>query len=158
MKQIIVKYGTMAGVTLIGYLLLFYFYDKNIMLGTSVRWSAFLIYAGYMFLGASKVVREDFQVVLRTAFGIFIVTNVFYYLFDYALFNHLDTSLINIDKKIMEDYFVPNAKTIEEARNLADAIRDTDYHGFAELTKSFAKGAIGGFGLSILISYLVKKV
>jgi hypothetical protein len=148
----------MAGVTLIGYLLLFYFYDKNIMLGVPVRWSALLVYAGYMFLGAQKVVREDFQVVLRTAFGIFIVTNVFYYLFDYALFNHFDTALINIDKKIMEDYFVPNAKTIEEARNLTDAIRDTNYHGFSELTKSFAKGAIGGFGLSILISYLVKKV
>jgi hypothetical protein len=157
MKQNILKYGTMAGITLTGYFLLFYFYDKNAMLGSTVQLSSYLIYALFMFLAAKSVANLDFKTVLRTAFGVFIVTNLFYYAFDYVLFNMVDKSLADIQKTMMLDYYTANIKTVQETKEMTDNITNGNFHNLKSISFGFAKGAIGGFGLAIIISYLVKK-
>jgi Protein of unknown function (DUF4199) len=157
MKQNILKYGTMAGITLIGYFLLFYCYDKSAVLGKTVQLSSYLIYAFFMFLAAKSVVNLDFKPVLRTAFGVFIVTNLFYYTYDYVLFNVVDKSLAEVQKTMMLDYFTANTKTIQETKDMTDSINNGNFHDFNGLSFAFAKGAIGGFILAVIVSYLVKK-
>jgi hypothetical protein len=157
MKQNILKYGTMAGITLTGYFLLFYYYDKNAMLGQTAQLSSYLIYALFMFLAAKSVGNLDFKTVLRTAFGVFIVTNLFYYAFDYVLFNIIDKSLAEVQKTMMLDYFTANTKTIQETKDMTDSINSGNFHNLNSLSYAFAKGAIGGFILAVIASYLVKK-
>lgn len=157
MKQNILKYGTMAGMSLIGYFLLFYYYDKNTMLGATVQFSSYLIYALFMFLAAKNVAKQDFKTVLRTAFAVFIVTNLFYYTFDYVLFNMVDKSLADVQKNMMLEYYTANLKTVEGTKEMTDNIYNGNFHSLKSISFGFAKGAIGGFGLAILISYFVKK-
>jgi hypothetical protein len=158
MKQNILKYGTMAGITLIGYFLLFYYTNKNEMLGQSVQLISYLIYALFMFIAAKSVSHLDFKTVLRTAFGVFIVTNLFYYVFDYVLFNTVDKSLADIQKTMMIDYYTANIKTVQETKEMTDNILNGNFHTFKSLAFGFSKGAIGGFGLAVIISFLVKKM
>jgi hypothetical protein len=148
----------MAGITLIGYFLLFYYTDKNALLGQSVQLSSYLIYAFFMFLAAKSVGHLDFKTVLRTAFGVFIVTNLFYYVFDFVLFNMVDKSLADLQKTMMIDYYTPNIKTVQETKEITDNILNGNFHTISSLAFGFAKGAIGGFLLAVLISFLVKKI
>ena len=148
----------MAGITLIGYFLLFYYTDKNTMLGQSVQLSSYLVYALFMFLAAKSVGQEDFKTVLRTAFGVFVVTNLFYYIFDFVLFNTMDKSLADMQKTMMIDYYTANIKTVQETKEMRDNILNGNFHTISSLAFGFAKGAIGGFLLAVIISFLVKKM
>jgi Protein of unknown function (DUF4199) len=158
MKQKILIYGTMAGITLIGYFLLFYYSDKNTMLGQSVQLSSYLIYALFMFLAVKSVGHLDFKTVLRTAFGVFVVTNLCYYVFDFVLFNTMDKSLADLQKTMMIDYYTANIKTVQETKEMRDNITNGNFHNVSSLAFGFAKGTIGGFLLAVIISFLVKKM
>jgi Protein of unknown function (DUF4199) len=157
MKQTIIKYGIMAGLAVVGYFLLFYAINKATMLGATVQLSSYLVYFGVMFLAAKKYSNSDFKDVLKVAFGVFVIANLFYYVFDFYLFNYKDKTLIDLQKDLMLDYFEGAAKSVEEATLRTQSIQSGDYHSFYSLIFAYAKGAIGGFGLSILVAYLVKK-
>ena len=157
MKQNILKYGIVAGITVVGYFLLFYFYDKKTMLGQGVQLSSYLIYAFFMYLAARKVETESFKTVLRSAFIVFLITSLFYFDLDYILFNFVDKSLAVMQKEIMIDYFSAGAKTIEDANGMRESILNEDLHSFSSLIRTFAQRAIGGFILSVIITFLIKK-
>lgn len=157
MKQNIIKNGIIAGVAAIGYVLLFYYTRKELIFSALYTFSSLVIYIYFMYQAAKMVVKEDFNIVLRTAFAVFVIANAVYYCFDYALFNIIDTSLVDIQKDQMIEYYATEAKSVEEQNQVTQGIKDADYHGFKGISFSFAKGAIGGFGLSILITYLLKR-
>jgi hypothetical protein len=110
-----------------------------------------------MFQAIKTLGKEDFKTVLRTAFGVFIVANIVYYAFDYVLFNHIDKSLGLLQKEVMIGYYSAGAKSVQEQNLLYESIQTTDFHNFKGISFNFAKGAIGGFGLAILVSYLIKR-
>ena len=101
MKQNIIKNGIMAGVVAIGYVLLFYYTQKEWLFTGSFVFSSLLIYLFFMYQTAKTVAKEDYKIVLRAAFGVFILANVVYYAFDYVLFNMIDKSLIDVQKESM---------------------------------------------------------
>lgn len=71
MKQKILLNGIIAGIAVVGYVLLFYYMDKASALGASVRFSSLLIYVLFMYLAIKNVDSTDFKVLLRGAFGVF---------------------------------------------------------------------------------------
>ncbi len=157
MKQNIIKNGIIAGVAAIGYALLFYYTRKEWLFTGSYTFSSLIIYLFFMHQAAKKVAKEDFNVVLKAAFGVFVLANAIYYAFDYALFNIIDPSLVDIQKEEMIQYYSSASKSVEEQNTLIQGIQDAQYHQFKGISFSFAKGAIGGFGLAILITYLLKR-
>jgi membrane associated rhomboid family serine protease len=158
MKQTIIKYGIMAGLAVVGYFLLFYSINKTTMLGPSVQLPSYLVYFGFMFWAAKPYYNSDFKGILKVAFGVFVIANLFYYAFDFYLFNYMDKSLIDLQKDIMLDYFEGAAKSVEEASLRTQNIQSGDYHSLKSLIYAYAKGAIGGFGMAILVAYFVKKM
>lgn len=157
MKQNIIKNGIMAGVVAIGYVLLFYYINKEWLFTGTFVFSSLLFYLFFMYQAAKTVAKEDFKIVLRAAFGVFILANVIYYAFDYVLFNMIDKSLIDVQKESMIQYYASGAKSVEDQNQLSQSIEDAQFHDFKGIAFNFAKGAIGGFGLAIVISFLIKR-
>ena len=62
-----------------------------------------------------------------------------------------------MQKEIMIDYFSAGAKTIEDANGMRESILNEDLHSFSSLIRTFAQRAIGGFILSVIITFLIKK-
>ena len=147
----------MAGLAVVGYFLLFYFMDKTMMLGAYVQVGVLLLYFGFMYLAAKHYADLEFKKLLKIAFGVFVLTNLFYYAFDYYLFNIMDKSLADIQKDMMLDYYKTGAKSVEESAVMSENINKGDFHNASTLIFGYARGAIGGFGLSILVAYLVKE-
>ncbi|MFK8103862.1 MAG: DUF4199 domain-containing protein, partial [Saprospiraceae bacterium] len=86
------KYGVLAGILTILYMLIFYFWGKR-MLNPEVFASSLLIYAGAMLMGGLKLRSQNggvlsFQEGLRNSFVIFLVANVLYYIFYYFIFKY----------------------------------------------------------------------
>ncbi len=157
MKQNIIKNGIIAGVAAIGYVLLFYYIKKDLIFSATYTFSSLVIYLIFMYQAVKTLGKEDFKTVLRTAFGVFVLANVIYYAFDYVLFNIIDKSLADIQKGIMIQYYSAGAKSVTEQNELNLSIENAQFHNVKGITFNFAKGAIGGFGLAILVSYLIKR-
>ncbi len=156
MKQKILLNGIIAGIAVVGYVLLFYYMDKASALGASVRFSSLLIYVLFMYLAIKNVDSTDFKVLLRGAFGVFLIANACYYVYDFVLFNYIDPSLIDIEKDMAIELYRPNTP-INELYDMEQGIRNAVAHNFSSNLLQFARWSIIGFGLALLVSYLVKR-
>jgi hypothetical protein len=156
MKQNIVINGTMAGIAVIGFYLLFYFFKTDGLFNIGVYISSLLIYAFFMYRAARNSTEQDFKVFLRTAFAVFLMANALYYVFDFILFKKIDLSLAERQKEIAVELFKKNT-AIEQLPETIKNIEESDIHTPYFLLKLWARGAIGGFGLAVLIAYLVKR-
>ena len=157
MKQNIIKNGIIAGVATIGYVLLFYYTGKERLFTATFTFSSILIYVYFMYSAANNVAKEEFKTVLRAAFAVFILANLIYYTFDFMLFNVIDKSLAEVQKDVMIQYYAERAKEVEEQNLIRQGIQDGQFHSIKGTFFSFAKGAIGGFGLAVLITFLIKR-
>ena len=156
MKQKIILYGIIAGMAVVGYVLLFYFMDKTLALGASVRFSSLLAYGLFMYLAVKDTKSSDFKVLLRGAFVVFLIANALYYVFDFVLFNYIDPTLIDIEKEMAIELYRPNTP-INELYDMEQGIRNAVAHNFSSNALQFARWSIIGFGLSLLVSYLIKR-
>jgi hypothetical protein len=156
MKKTIFIYGILAGVLAVAFSFLVYTVQKTSFFSMTFYVSTLVIYALAMYLAAKKAVSEDFKVVLRTAFAVFLIANIFYYVFDFALFNYVDKSLATMQADAAIAYLKPNTPLEEQVR-MEENIRSADIHNVSSLVKQYVKGAIGGFGLAVFVSYLIKR-
>ena len=156
MKQTIFTHGLLAGVATIAYAFSVYTFQKA---GFFTIWfyvTSLVIYGFFMYLAAKKAISEDFKAVLRTAFAVFLIANALYYAFDFILFNYIDKSLAAFQADAAIAYLKPSTP-LEEQIKMEENIRSSDIHNAPSLLKNYLRGAIGGFGLSVLVSYLVKR-
>lgn len=151
------KYGAITGIATIFYMLAFYLIGQKVMLHHLVFWSTIIIYLIGMFTAVftarKKVGGIEFKSGLRIAFQTFIVANVFWYIFYYAMLNWIDPELITLQKEMMEANFQLNQQNEEQLKMLRESnfdftIRDALF--------SFAKDAITGFILSLLIAGITR--
>ncbi|NJN34352.1 MAG: DUF4199 domain-containing protein [Saprospiraceae bacterium] len=156
MKKDIIKYGILAGVSVVAYYLLFYFLSKTTMLGMGVFGGSLLIYAFFMYLTAKNIVEEDFKKLLRATFALFLLANLFYYIFDYTLFNVIDPDLADRQKELAIEVYKKNTPLAEQ-RSLVDAIRNANIHTPQYLAFLYVRSAIGGFCLAFLVCFFTKK-
>lgn len=146
----------MAGIAVIGYYLLFYFFNKESVLGIGVYFSSLLIYAFFMYNAAKNFAEQEFKVLMRVAFAVFLIANLFYYIFDWSLFKNIDPTLAERQKELAIELFQKNTP-IEQQPDMLKNIENADIHTPQYLAYLFARGAIGGFGLALLISFLIKR-
>jgi Protein of unknown function (DUF4199) len=156
MKQNIVINGTMAGIAVIGFYLLFYFFKTDALFNIGVYISSLLIYAFFMYRAARNTDTQDFKMLLRAAFSVFLIANVFYYVFDFILYKKIDLSLAEQQKELAITLFQKNTP-IEQQPTMLKNIEEADIHTPYYLLKLWTRGAIGGFGLAVLMAYLVKR-
>ena len=156
MKQKILLNGIIAGIAVIGYVLLFYYMDKKLALSASVRFSSLLVCALFMYLTIKDVREPDFKVLLRGAFAVFLIANALYYVFDYVLFNVIDKSLMDMEKEMAIEMYRPSTP-INELYDMEQGIRNAQAHNFSSNAMQFARWTILGFGVALLVSYLVKR-
>ena len=156
MKQTIFTHGLLAGVATIAYAFSIYTFQKAGFFSTWFYVTSLVIYGFFMYLAAKKAISEDFKVVLRTAFAVFLIANALYYAFDFILFNYMDKSLSAFQADAAIAYLKPSTP-LEEQIKMEENIRSSDIHSISFLLRNYVKAAIGGFGLSVLVSYLVKR-
>lgn len=156
MKQKILLNGIIAGIAVVGYVLLFYYMDKKLALSASVRFSSLLVCALFMYLTIKDVREPDFKVLLRGAFAVFLIANALYYVFDYVLFNVIDKSLMDMEKEMAIEMYRPSTP-INELYDMEQGIRNAQAHNFSSNAMQFARWTILGFGVALLVSYLVKR-
>ena len=156
MKQKILLNGIIAGIAVIGYVLLFYYMDRKLALSASVRFSSLLVCALFMYLTIKDVREPDFKVLLRGAFAVFLIANALYYVFDYVLFNIIDKSLMDMEKEMAIEMYRPSTP-INELYDMEQGIRNAQAHNFSSNAMQFARWTILGFGVALLVSYLVKR-
>jgi RsiW-degrading membrane proteinase PrsW (M82 family) len=156
MKQTTALYGILAGFATIAYAFLIYSTQKA---GFFTMWfyiSSLLLYALAMYFAAKQAYNEDFKVVLRTAFLVFLIANALYYVFDFVLFKKIDPSLASFQAEAAIAYLKPNTP-LEEQIKMEENIRSSDIHDVASLVKQYVKSLIGGFGLSVAVAYIIKR-
>ena len=156
MKQTIFTYGLLAGVATIAYAFSIYTFQKAGFFTIWFSATSLVIYGFFMYLAAKKAISEDFKIVLRTAFAVFLIANALYYAFDFILFNYIDKSLAAFQADAAIAY-LKSSTPLEEQIQMEENIRSADIHNAPSLLKNYLRGAIGGFGLSVLVSYLVKR-
>ncbi|MDZ7879549.1 MAG: DUF4199 domain-containing protein [Saprospiraceae bacterium] len=156
MKQTTFIYGILAGLATIIYAFLIYSTQKAGFFSMWFYISSLSLYVLAMYFAAKKLYNEDFKTVLRTAFAVFLIANVLYYIFDFVLFNKIDPSLAGFQAEAAIAYLKPNTP-LEEQIKMEENIRSSDIHNGTSLFKQYVKAAIGGFGLSVGVAYLIKK-
>lgn len=164
MKHTFVKYGIIAGVSVVAYFLLFYFIDTTILFSPFVNWGSLVIYLTFMIMACTRerVSHEGslpFKQALRTAFGTFVVANIIYYIFNYLLFKFDPTLLITQKEAIIHTMqwasktfnFELPSETIQQLRG---EIRPVT---IGNTLFVFAQSLIGGFILSFIVGGMMRR-
>lgn len=157
------KYGIIAGVATVGYMLLFYMIDRPLMLNMKIYWSSFLIYFFCMYKACvdcrSKNENEvlDLKEGFVIAFRTFLIANGIFYIFYYILLNFVDPDLINLQMEIAQQMY----KDYMPAEQAAEMTKNMNKEGF-EMTinkavSEYAKGAIVGAVFSLFIAASVRQ-
>ena len=154
--NISIRYGVLAGILVILYMLAFYFYEVKVMLEPSVFWSTTLLFIIGMFFAAreERKYREfmTFREVLPVAFVTYLVANLFFYDFLFIMFNYVDTTLPELQRQvsieaIQESGFIDYvAKEIEEMEKVPASF------SFGQAVFDYLRSAIFGFLLSLIIA------
>ncbi len=151
-----IRYGVLAGVSVILYMLVFYFYDVKVMLGPSVFWSTTLLFIVGMFFAAreERKVREfmTFREILPVAFVTYLIANLFFYDFLYILFNFVDPTLPELQRQVSMEAIQDSgfSEYVEEAMEEIEKMPAEFTLGQAIF--DYVRSAIFGFLLSLGIA------
>lgn len=158
--NISIRYGILAGVSVILYMLVFYFYDVKVMLGPSVFWSTTLLFIVGMFFAAreERKVREfiTFREVLPVAFVTYLVANLFFYDFLYILFNFVDATLPELQRQVSIEAIQESGFTeyVEEA--ITEMEKTPAEFTLGQAIFDYLRSAIFGFLLSLVIAGITR--
>jgi Protein of unknown function (DUF4199) len=156
MKKTIFIYGVLAGIAAVAYAFLIHSVNRTGFFSMWYAATSVSIYALGMYLTAKKVANAEFKVVLRTAFAVFLIANIVYYVFDFALFNFIDPSFA----KFQAELAIVDMKIgtpLEQQIQREEDILAADIHNVPSLFNRYLKMAIGGFGLAVFVAYLIKR-
>lgn len=164
LKNISVRYGALAGLVTILYFLFFYAIGKRLMLSSGVSWGSFAIFVVFMVMACRQEAKErdafSFQEALRTAFLVFIVADVIYYLFYYVLHGLIDPELVAIQREMM----LETSQWLAENLGAGELQQDIESLGEEDLRispgsllLSLSWSLIGGFIISLIIAGVNKR-
>ncbi len=170
MNKIILTCGFISGILTSLFVLGFYYIDPSIMLGLKVQYSSMLIVIIMMFFTGYKVRNSlggwiDFKTVLKTAFGVYSISIILYYIFYYVLFNFVDPSLIEVQRTIQIENFESAVEAgfmdslmAKEIAAIKEGILNEDLSvTFVVCCYGIAKSLIFGFILSLIVSIILRR-
>jgi Protein of unknown function (DUF4199) len=158
------KHGILAGAAQIGWLLLFYFVDKKLMLSPQVIWGGLVFYLLGMVLACRSEAKSfsepyPWQASLRTTFGVFLIISAMYYTFNYLLFRFIDPGLVDLQRDL-------TAQGLEQYRNwfgegnawqLKESLRKENFEPkLGAYLFSFVFSLLRGFPLCLIVAYIMR--
>ncbi|MBK6929582.1 MAG: DUF4199 domain-containing protein [Saprospirales bacterium] len=170
MKNAGLRNGLLGGVVVVFYFALLYVANKEAFLNTGLQWASMGFYLLFMYRAARADCaqygsRRDFREILRTPFIVFILINLFYWLFYYGL--HLaDPDLVRLEllaeKQMYQSHLIRGAGDPQQANQLREQIAEVDkallrpVQPLGPVITRMAMGALGGFALSAGIAAFLR--
>jgi len=156
-----IKFGSIAGATLVVWHLLFYFLDKKLYFHPAEQWGVLLFYVVGMYSACRNEARKTkglyaWQPALRTAFGTFLVIHLIAHAFYFILFKYIDPELINLQAEVLSEGIERNTALLgeENAWKIKDQYKAENFiPSFQKSAFAFAFGAIGGFILALGVAW-----
>lgn len=149
MQQTSVKYGIIAGMAIVLYLLVFHQMERALVLNPLVYWST-LLFAVIGMIAAVRKERSEKgghisrKEAIKPAFLVFVLAMLIFNLFVFVLFNYLDPGLPDVQKQMMEA--------------AGREVKDLDFKmTFGRMMVGYAFSLIGGFFVSFLVASLHAK-
>lgn len=134
--------GIAAGVSTVGYFLLFYFIDRALMLNAWVWWGSLVIYLIFMFRAMQQTEAPSFRTSLQPTFLVFVLANGIFYLFYYLLFSVFDPGLVDLQREMLAD-----SSMWQDGNSQADLTVTLGRTVF-----SYVYSLIGGFILTLIVA------
>ena len=158
-----VKFGLMAGIGTVAFLLLFYWIDRRLILSPEIIWSTNLLYLIGMFMSARETRRLNggtlpFRPALRSAFVVYLVANAIYYGYNFLLYNVIDPDMLNVQQQYMRDNMDQLTGFLGEdnVQYVEQTIDQLNYRPLTVLL-NYGSSLIGGFVLAALIGWMVRR-
>ncbi|HMQ47500.1 MAG TPA: DUF4199 domain-containing protein [Saprospiraceae bacterium] len=164
-KRIAVRYGLLAGISTVGLFLLLYFVEPAWMFNPWIYWGSLIIYLVFMWQAVqadrkNKAGNYTFQNALQTAFLVFVVANLIYYLFYWLLYAWIDPGLVDLQRDMMRAAMEKNRDLMDDKQRqeLLKSLGDAAAFKvtFSTTILAYARSLIGGFILALAMSPLVK--
>ncbi len=162
--------GLVGGALVILYFSAIYLIDRPAFLNPWLQWASMAIYLAFMIRAAKADCAEhgtqrDFREIIRTPFVVFILINLFYWLFYYGL--HLaDVELVRMEllaeKSMLQTQIDQGIGDPQQANQLRERILDVDKalehpaQPLGPVLSRMAMGALGGFALSAAIAAVLR--
>ena len=171
MKNISVRYGLLGGVAVIFYFVILYVLRPTLFLNTGLQYASLLLYLLFMYRATREEVaingtQRDFRAILRTPFIVFLLINVAYWVFYYAL--HLaDPGMLQmetaLDLAYKKEQLSAGLGDPQQANQLREQIQTLEREAnqqqlqpLSPIIFRMAIGAIGGFVLAAGVAALVR--
>jgi hypothetical protein len=161
-----IRYGLIAGIGIVAYFLLFYSINARLLFNPWVYWASLGVYLALMWkaLQDRQQAAEGplpFREGLRTAFLIFVIANLLYYLFYYTLFGLLDPSLVELQKAVMLESLEQSRSLLSEQQR-EEMLQSLESGALAitpgKVFFTFVRSLIGGFVLSAGLAALINRM
>jgi hypothetical protein len=161
----ILKNGIIAGVLIVAYFLLFYLIKPELLFNPFIYWASLGILIAIIWkvlLDEKKKHQADYTLNwgLQTAFGIFVVANLLYYLFYYLLFGLIDPGLIDVQKEVMAEALEARKGMLppEQIQALEESMKkDTLKVEPGGVFFTYLRGLIGNFVVALGLAYFVNR-
>lgn len=154
-----VKAGLIAGGLSVLWLLLWYFIRPSYMTSMWVLGATWIFYIGAMSYTGMKTVQENdtFQIVLRTIFVTFLVTNLLYYAFDLVMVRWIDPTIADF-RQLETIRFYENMGDADNVKEMLKQVKEADFKPTIGTTIfNYFRGAIGGFVIAFLLTFIVRR-
>lgn len=170
MKNTGLQNGLLGGVLVVMYFALLYTVNPATFLNPWLQWASLALYLLFMYRAAKADCAKngtgrDFREILRTPFVVFIVINLFYWLFYYGL--HLaDTDLLRMEllteKTMYQTQIDQGVGDPQQANQLRERIIEVEkalqnpVQPLGPVITRMAMGAMGGFALAAGIAAVLR--
>ncbi len=161
------KWGAIGSAIVIFYSLLMYVIDSSLMVNTWAGLLGFVVLIYVLVMGVKEVrtAQEGFislSEALFTAFLVYVIATFFNTIFNYVLFNYIDTNLpVLLKEKAltttveMMQKFGGSEEDINKVLEQMD--KDMDLASASTMFWNFLKGSAFGFVVSFIIALIMKK-
>jgi hypothetical protein len=162
------RYGIGAGIVTLVYFITFYAFNKHLIFDSSVYYASLIITVVAMWLAGVRLQLSqnlDFPKLLPQVFLVFIIADIIYFAWHFAMVNYIDTSLLDLQKTQMLQYFQQlktQTNDMTEIQGWNEAIQSLEKNGLPSVSLSaillqLGRGVIGGFVLSYGISFILNR-
>lgn len=161
----ILKNGIIAGLVIIAYFLLFYVINPKLLFNPFIYWASLGVLIAIIWktlLDEKKKYQADYTLnwALQTAFGIFVIANLLYYVFYYVLFGLIDPGLIELQKEVMAEALEARKSMLspQQVESLEESMKkDALKVEPGGVFFTYLRGLIGNFVIALGLAYFVNR-
>jgi len=161
MENSSVKWGLIAGLGVMVSSLLFYLVDVNLFF-TASSYLAWVVYIVCMVFAVRDQTKAQggfisFKEVFSTAFVVYVISSLMYYIFYYLMFNVIDPSLLDIQREMTVEMMEAFSGFLSEEQ-MEEAIAEATNVGIGTISMAYLVNLIlPGAIIAAIIAAIMKK-